>query len=49
VRGSVSGYVQAGESKLALDRGVLPEGMYVVKVKRDGAIQQKGLFRIKKE
>ena len=45
LRGSVSGHVTAGESVLALERGTLPTGMYIVKVKLDGKIKQKGLFK----
>ena len=48
MRGSVSGHVTAGESVLALERGVLSGGMYVVNVKLDGKTMQRGLFRIKK-
>ena len=44
VRGAISGNVSAGESVLALDRGVLPGGMYVVKVKLDGKMMQRSLF-----
>ena len=44
VRGAISGNVSAGESMLALDRGVLPGGMYVVKAKLDGKMMQKTLF-----
>lgn len=44
VRGAISGNVSAGESVLALDRGVLPGGMYVVKAKLDGKMMQKTLF-----
>ncbi len=44
VRGAISGNVSAGESVLALDRGALPEGMYVVKVKLDGKMMQRSLF-----
>jgi rhamnogalacturonan endolyase len=45
MRGAVSGYVMAGESVLALERGVLPEGMYIVNVKLDGKVKQKSLFK----
>jgi rhamnogalacturonan endolyase len=45
MRGAVSGYVTAGESVLALERGALSEGMYVVKVKLNGKIKQKSLFK----
>ena len=45
LRGSVSGHVTAGESVLALERGVLSEGMFIVTVKLDGTIKQKGLFK----
>ena len=44
VRGAISGNVSAGESVLALDRGVLPGGMFVVKVKLDGKMMQRSLF-----
>ena len=44
MRGIISGNVSSGESVLALDRGVLPEGMYVVKVKLDGKMMQRSLF-----
>ena len=44
VRGAVSGDVSAGESVLALDRGVLPRGMYIVKVNLDGKMMQKTIF-----
>lgn len=45
MRGAVSGYVTAGESVLALEHGVLPEGMYIVTVKLDGKVKQKSLFK----
>ena len=45
MRGSVSGYVQAGESVLALERGVLAAGMYIVKVKLNGVLKQKGMYK----
>ncbi len=45
MRGAVSGYVTAGESVLALERGALPEGMYIVNVKLDGKVKQKSLFK----
>ena len=44
MRGVVSGDVASGESVLALDRGVLPEGMYIVKVKLDGKMMQRNIF-----
>lgn len=47
VRASISRNVTAGESVLALEHGVLPAGMYVVKVKMDGLQKQKGMFSIK--
>ena len=45
IRGAVSGNVPSGESVLALDRGALPSGLYVVKVKLDGIVKQQGLFK----
>ena len=45
MRGAVSGYVTAGESVLALERGALSEGMYIVKVKLNGTLKQQGLFK----
>ena len=45
LRGVISGNVPAGESMLVPDRGLLPKGMYVVKVKLDGQTKQKGLYR----
>ena len=45
LRGSVSAFVSAGTTVLAIDRGMLPRGMYVVKVKLDGKTKQKGLFK----
>ena len=48
MRASISRDVTAGESRLALERGTLSGGMYVVKVKLDGKTMQRGLFRIKK-
>ena len=47
MRASISRNVTAGESRLALERGVLSGGMYVVKVKLDGKTMQRGLFRIR--
>ena len=44
MRAAVSGKVSAGESKMLLERGVLPGGTYIVKVKRDGKLMQKSLF-----
>ena len=44
MRGTISGNVSAGESVLALDRGVLPGGMYIVNVKLDGKMMQRSLF-----
>ena len=46
LRGALSGNVSAGESVLALENGVLPKGVYVVKVKFDGSVKQKGLYKI---
>ena len=45
VRGSVSGHVKSGESVLALDDGMLSEGMYFVKVKLNGKLMQKGMYK----
>ena len=45
MRGAVSGYATAGESVLALENGVLPEGMYIVTVKLNGKVKQKTLFK----
>lgn len=45
VRGAVSGSVPSGESVLALDRGFLPSGLYIVKVRFDGIVKQQGLFK----
>ena len=45
MRGAVSGHVTAGESVLALERGAFSEGMYVVKVKLNGKVKQKTLFK----
>ena len=47
VRASISRNVTAGESVLALEHGVLPAGMYLVKVKMNGLLKQKGMFNIK--
>ena len=47
MRASISRDVTAGESRLALERGTLSGGMYVVKVKLDGKTMQRGLFRIR--
>ncbi|MBO4713243.1 MAG: carbohydrate-binding protein [Fibrobacter sp.] len=44
MRAAVSGNASAGESVIALERGVLPGGTYIVKVKRDGKLMQKTLF-----
>jgi rhamnogalacturonan endolyase len=44
MRAAVSGNVSAGESEMALERGVLPGGTYIVKVKRGGKLMQKSLF-----
>lgn len=44
MRAAVSGNASAGESVIALERGVLPGGTYIVKVKRDGKLMQKSLF-----
>ena len=46
LRCSLSGNVSAGESVLALENGMLPKGVYVVKVKFDGSLKQKGLYKI---
>ena len=48
MRGVVSGHVSSGESVLALDRGTLPGGMYVVKVKLDGKMMQRSLYVVPK-
>ena len=45
LRSSVSAFVSAGTTVLAPDHGLLPKGMYVVKVKFDGITKQKGLFK----
>ena len=45
VRLGVSKNVSTGSNTLAIDRGVLPKGMYVVKVKLDGMLMQKGVYR----
>ena len=45
VRGSVSGHVKSGESVLVLDDGMLSEGMYFVKVKLNGKLMQKGMYK----
>ena len=45
LRGIVSGSVPSGESVMALERGILPSGLYVVKVKLDGIVKQQGLFK----
>ena len=44
MRAAVSGNASAGESVIALERGMLPGGTYIVKVKRDGKLMQKSLF-----
>ena len=44
MRAAISSHVTAGENEVVLDRGVLSKGMYVVKVKLDGKLMQKGLF-----
>lgn len=45
LRGIVSGSVPSGESVMALERGILPSGLYVVKVRLDGVVKQQGLFK----
>ena len=45
MRGAVSSYVPAGESVLAVDQGILPKGLYIVKVKLDGKLMQKGMYK----
>jgi rhamnogalacturonan endolyase len=44
MRAAISSHVTVGENEVVLDRGVLSKGMYVVKVKLDGKLMQKGLF-----
>jgi exosome complex RNA-binding protein Rrp4 len=45
MRGSVSANVTPGESVLALDKGILPRGIYFVKVKLNGEIMQNGIYK----
>ena len=45
MRGSVAANVTPGESVLALDKGVLPRGIYFVKVKLNGKIMQNGIYK----
>ena len=45
VRAGISQNVMAGSSEISLDSDVLPKGMYVVKVKLDGKLMQKVLFK----
>jgi hypothetical protein len=45
MRMGVSGNVTAGMSEISLDRELLPKGLYVVKVKFDGKLMQKSVFR----
>ena len=45
MRSSVAANVTPGESVLALDKGVLPRGIYFVKVKLNGQIMQNGMFK----
>ncbi len=45
MRLGVSRNVTAGMSEISLDRELLPKGLYVVKVKLDGKLMQKSVFR----
>jgi hypothetical protein len=45
MRMGVSRSVSAGMNVLAIDRDMLPKGMYVVNVKLDGKLMQKGTFK----
>ena len=45
MRMGVSQDVPAGMTSIALDRKLLPKGLYAVKVKLDGILVQKGVFR----
>ena len=45
MRGAVSAYVMPGESVLAPEQGMLAGGFYFVKVKLDGKLKQKGIYK----
>ena len=45
MRMGVSQDVPAGVNSIAFDRELLPKGLYAVKVKLDGKLMQKGVFR----
>ena len=45
MRGTVSANVMPGESVLAPKQGMLPGGLYFVKVKLDGKLMQKGMYK----
>jgi rhamnogalacturonan endolyase len=48
MRMGVSGNVNAGANTVAIDRDVLPKGMYVVKVKVNGALVVSRVVKISK-
>ena len=45
MRMGISKNVSAGSNEIDIDREVLPKGMYIVKVKLDGKMLQKGVFK----
>ena len=45
MRMGISKNVFAGSNEIDIDREVLPKGMYIVKVKLDGKMLQKGVFK----
>ena len=45
MRGAVSAHVTPGESVLAPEQGMLSGGLYFVKVKLDGKLKQKGIYK----
>ena len=45
MRMGISKNVSAGSNEVDIDRDVLPKGMYLVKVKLDGKMLQKGVFK----
>ena len=45
MRGAISAHVTPGESVLAPEQGMLSGGLYFVKVKLDGKLKQKGIYK----
>ena len=45
MRGSISTYAQSGETVIVPEKELLPGGLYFIKVKLDGKLKQKGMYK----